>query len=138
MSEPIWMVGEWCLRFLVIGGIIFLFGFGLLGLFRQPARRQMVGFWTIAAALIAINISTVAPLSGMSRNPARSAASAVVADAWKGLWIYFTAPPIGMLLAAEIHTRLKGARSVACAKLHHHNNQRCIFNCNFKEIANHE
>jgi len=56
----------------------------------------------IAAALIAINISTVAPLSGMSMNPARSIASAVPADVWKGLWIYLTAPPLAMLLAAEV------------------------------------
>jgi serine protease Do len=59
MSEPIWMVGEGCLRFLVIGGTILLFGLGLLGLFRQPARRQMIGFWTIAAALIAIPLSAL-------------------------------------------------------------------------------
>jgi hypothetical protein len=34
-----------------------------------------------------------------------------------------------MLLAAEVFART-GARA-RCAKLHHHNKQRCIFNCEF-------
>ena len=39
--------------------------------------------------------------------------------------IYFTAPPLGMLLAAEARVRLRGR--VFCAKLHHDNPTRCIF-----------
>jgi len=31
------------------------------------------------------------------------------------------------VVAAEIYVRSRGARSVACAKLHHENNKRCIF-----------
>jgi aquaporin Z len=34
-------------------------------------------------------------------------------------------------LAASAFKRF-GARVVACAKLHHHNNKRCIFRCNFE------
>jgi aquaporin Z len=64
-------------------------------------------------------------------NPARTFGSAFNARIWDSLWIYFTAPPLGMLLAAEVFLRLKGARSVLCAKLHHHNHQRCIFKCNY-------
>jgi aquaporin Z len=67
----------------------------------------------------------------MSMNPARTFGSAFVAQAWNALWIYFTAPPLGMLLAAEVYLRLKGAGGVLCAKLHHHNHKRCIFKCNF-------
>jgi hypothetical protein len=40
-----------------------------------------------------------------------------------------------MLLAAECYLRLKGARGVLCAKLHHHNHKRCIFKCNFGECG---
>jgi aquaporin Z len=40
------------------------------------------------------------------------------------LWVYFLAPPLGMLLAAEIYRR-HGV--VGCAKLHHDNDKRCIF-----------
>ena len=80
-----------------------------------------------AGLLVAAYITVEAPLSGMSMNPARTLASAVPARHWSDLWIYFTAPLIGMLSAAEIYLRTKGARQVGCAKLHHENNQRCIF-----------
>lgn len=89
--------------------------------------------WTglFAGALIAAYISVESPISGMSMNPARTLGSASFAQLWTGLWIYFTAPPIGMLLAAEIYKRFSSNRKVACAKLHHHNGTRCIFRCNF-------
>lgn len=84
-----------------------------------------------AGALVAIYISVESPLSGMSLNPARTFGSAFNAGIWNSIWVYFTAPPLGMLLAAETYLRLKGARAVLCAKLHHHNHERCIFKCNF-------
>jgi aquaporin Z len=71
----------------------------------------------------------------MSMNPARTFGSAVLAQVWTGLWLYFTAPPLGMLLAAELYVRLRGAKRVFCAKLHHHNDKRCIFQCNFGELV---
>ena len=86
------------------------------------------------SALVMIFISVEAPFSGMSINPARTFGSALSANIWAALWVYFTAPPIGMLLAAEIHLRLKGDQKVFCAKLHHNNNKRCIFRCNFQEL----
>jgi aquaporin Z len=69
------------------------------------------------------------PVSGMSMNPARTLASAAGARSFESLWIYFTAPLLGMMLAAEIHLRLRGGALVRCAKLHHQNDQRCIFRC---------
>ena len=67
------------------------------------------------------------PLSGMSINPARTFASAVPAHHWHALWLYFIAPLSGMLSAAEVYVRTRGARSIVCAKLHHENSKRCIF-----------
>ncbi|HEX4949465.1 MAG TPA: aquaporin [Blastocatellia bacterium] len=87
-----------------------------------------------AGALVATYITFEAPLSGMSMNPARTFGSAFGGNIWTALWIYFTAPPLGMLLAAESYLRLAGAHKVFCAKLHHHNDQRCIFRCNFGAI----
>jgi MIP family channel proteins len=84
-----------------------------------------------AGTLVAAYITIEAPLSGMSMNPARTLASAVGADMWRALWLYFVAPPLGMLLAAEAYRRLAGPRGVICAKLHHHNNRRCIFKCGY-------
>ena len=77
-----------------------------------------------AGLLVALFISFEAPLSGMSMNPARTFASAFSGNIWTALWIYFTAPPLGMLAAAQIHVWQK--RQIACAKLHHQNNKRCI------------
>jgi len=79
-----------------------------------------------AGMLVAIYIALESPISGMSMNPARSFASAAPAHLLSTLWIYFTAPPLGMLLAAELFVRLKGRSQVACAKLHHQNDKRCI------------
>ena len=65
-------------------------------------------------------------------NPARTLASAIPARNWTAIWVYFTAPLLGMLLAAEIYVRVRGRDSVKCAKLHHHNRKRCIFNCDYR------
>lgn len=97
------------------------------------SNRMNIARYTgiFAGALIASYISIESPLSGTSMNPARSFGSAFNARIWNYLWLYFTAPPLGMLLAAEVFLKLNGADSVLCAKLHHHNGQRCIFRCNF-------
>ena len=87
--------------------------------------------WTgiCAGILVALYITIEAPVSGMSLNPARSVASALPSGLWHGMWIYLTAPFIGMLLAAELH--LRRGRSTPCAKLHHDATHRCIFHCDF-------
>ena len=87
-----------------------------------------------AAALVATYITFEAPLSGMSMNPARTFGSALPAHLWTSIWIYFLAPPLGMLLAAETYVRFKGTAQVFCAKFHHHNNERCIFRCNYPAL----
>lgn len=84
-----------------------------------------------AGLLVATYITVEAPISGMSMNPARSFASALPAHLWRFLWIYFTAPPLGMLLAAELYVRWRGLQNVFCAKLNHENNKRCIFHCRY-------
>lgn len=84
-----------------------------------------------AAALLATWITFEAPLSGMSMNPARTVASALHANVWTGWWIYFTAPPLAMSAAALLYLKRKGIARVYCAKLHHHNPERCIFHCRY-------
>ena len=108
--------------------------FILMSVILTVSNTKRWGRWTglFAGALVATYITIESPISGMSMNPARTFGSASVAQIWTSLWIYFTAPPLGMLLAAEVYRRLKAGRAVACAKLHHHNNQRCIFRCNFE------
>jgi catechol 2,3-dioxygenase-like lactoylglutathione lyase family enzyme/glycerol uptake facilitator-like aquaporin len=82
----------------------------------------------LAGVTVATWIGLEAPLSGMSMNPARTLASAVAGWTWTAFWIYLVAPPLGMLLAAEIHVRV-ARRAIACAKLYHDTRSRCIFRC---------
>jgi aquaporin Z len=86
-----------------------------------------------AGCLVALYITVEAPLSGMSMNPARTLASALPGGLFEHLWIYFTGPPAGMLLAALLYGRLRRAAPVRCAKLNHHTQRRCIFRCGYHE-----
>jgi aquaporin Z len=86
----------------------------------------------VVGLLVATYITLEAPLSGMSMNPARTFGPALVARIWDSLWLYFVAPPLGMLLAAEAYVRLRGAHAVRCGKLHHHGARRCIFRCAYQ------
>jgi aquaporin Z len=78
-------------------------------------------------ALLAIYYTFEAPLSGMSTNPARTFGSAFHANYWHALWIYFIAPSIGMLAAGELFLQVRRGAAPYCAKLHHANNEPCIF-----------
>jgi len=108
--------------------------FILMTVVLNVSNTKRLARWTgmFAGALVATYITIESPISGMSMNPARTLSSAVGAQVWMSLWIYFVAPPLGMLLAAETYRRFNAGRAVACAKLHHHNNRRCIFRCNFE------
>jgi aquaporin Z len=78
-----------------------------------------------AAALVACFITVEAPLSGMSMNPARTFGPDLVGGMSRGLWLYFVAPPAGMLAAAELYVAVKGHLAVHCARLWHHGP--CLF-----------
>ncbi|WP_306536698.1 MIP/aquaporin family protein [Geobacter sp.] len=88
-----------------------------------------------AGCLVATYITIVAPISGMSMNPARSFASAFPGGLWDNLWIYFTAPPLGMLAAAGFYRGILKGHDIYCAKLNHHTSRRCIFlGCRFGDL----
>jgi len=89
----------------------------------QPRLARFTGLF--AGVCVALFITFESPVSGMSMNPARTFGSAVFPHLWNSLWIYFTAPLLAMLLAAEFFPLLKGR--VICAKYHHQNHYRCIF-----------
>lgn len=77
--------------------------------------------------LYAVNITFETPLSGMSMNPARTFGPAAYGGYWHALWIYFLAPTVGMLAAAEVFLWARRGTLPHCAKLHHANDKRCIF-----------
>jgi len=97
----------------------------ILSVSNHPRWARYTGL--CAGLLVAGYITFEAPLSGMSMNPARTFGSALFAANWTAIWIYFTAPPLGMLAAAQLYLARRGRQAVACAKLHHQNSKRCIF-----------
>ncbi len=137
-------VGDPAIRYVVtvpgMQGVLFAFiaevviSFGLMWMVlsttNSPRLAPLTGLF--AGALVAVYISVEAPLSGMSMNPARTFGSAFAAHTWTALWLYFIAPPLGMLLAAETYLRLRGPHEIFCAKLCHEYGKRCIF-CEYRE-----
>jgi len=114
----------------------FLISFVLMSVVLRVANSGQLSRYTpfFAGTMVALYIALESPLSGMSMNPARTFGSAFLAQEWQALWIYFTAPPLAMLLAGHLYQSQGKGRRVFCAKFHHHNNQRCIFHCNFDEM----
>ena len=78
-----------------------------------------------AGVLVAIYITVEAPLSGMSMNPARTVASALAAHRWVSVWVYFTAPLLGMLMAAELFVKMRAGARIPCGKIMHA--EPCLF-----------
>jgi aquaporin Z len=109
--------------------------FGMMLMVLSVSNTPRVARFTGLASgvLVACYITLEAPLSGMSMNPARSFGPALLAGTAGSLWIYFTAPLAGMLMAAEVFVRTRGRRRVRCAKLHHPSDVPCIFHCGFME-----
>ena len=115
-------------------GIAFVLMSVVLRVSNTPFLARYTGLF--AGALVATFITFESPLSGMSMNPARTFGSAFGGQLWTGLWIYFTAPVLAMQLAATVYLWRQGV--VHCAKYHHYNNQRCIFNCRFADLLDRE
>jgi len=111
----------------------FVISFALMSTVLVVSNNKRLSRFTgfFAGTLLVLYITLEAPLSGMSMNPARTLGSALSAHEWTALWVYFSAPPLAMVLAGQLYRLRLGANRVFCAKLHHHNNERCIFRCNY-------
>jgi len=108
-----------------------LMGLVLFATNRWPLAR----FSPLAVAGITVFYYVLCPsLSGFSVNPARSFSSAIFAWIWRGIWVYFAAPGLGMLAAAVIYTRSFGLENVYCAKVFHDLRSTCPFNCRFYQF----
>jgi aquaporin Z len=108
-----------------VAEFVISFGLMLVILIASNIRRAARFTGVLAGALVVIYFVVEGPYSGMSMNPARTFASAVPAMTWTGLWLYFAAPILGMVVAGEVYLQVFGR--VYCAKLHHDNDKRCIF-----------
>ena len=99
-------------------------------------HRFLARFSPLFVALLTIIYYVACPsISGFSVNPARSFASALFAWIWQGIWIYFAAPCLGMLLAAGIYVGVMGRERVYCAKVFHDLRSVCPFPCGFDRLA---
>ena len=105
--------------------ISFLLMLTILWATNTPRLARYTGI--LAGIWIALFIIFEAPFSGMSMNPARTVASALPSGQWAGIWLYFLAPALGMLLSVEVYRFFRKEKRVICAKLHHLNSKRCIF-----------
>lgn len=107
--------------------------FLLIAVILRVMNHRLLHSYTplFAGVLIALYVFLFAPVSGFSINPARTVGSAVVASVWTAVWIYFCAPILGMILAAEQYIRVRGVDAVFCAKLQHNTSSRCHFRCQF-------
>ncbi len=119
--------GAW-VAFAAEAGISFVLFMVVLMVSNREKLARHTGLF--AGVCVALFITFESPYSGMSMNPARTLGSALLPQLWNSLWIYFTAPVLGMLVAAEVFPLLNGR--VSCAKLHHQNRHRCIF-CEYQQ-----
>jgi aquaporin Z len=79
----------------------------VLVLIFSNSKRLQPWIPLLVGVLIGAYIAFEAPLSGMSINPARTFASAIVANQWSSIWVYFTAPVLGMVLASQTFRYVK-------------------------------
>lgn len=79
----------------------FFISFFLMVVVLYTKRNKALSKYTsyFVAFLITMYITFEAPYSGMSMNPARTFASAIVANQWNAFWLYCTAPILGMWCA---------------------------------------
>ena len=85
----------------------------LLAALHHPRLKPAAGW--LVGSLILLYIVFETPYSGMSLNPARSLASAVAAQDYRGLWVYLLAPPVGTWLATVLFRRVHHGQPLACA-----------------------
>jgi len=107
----------------------FLMSFGLMMIVLVTANNNRLSNFTgvFAGLAVAVYITFLAPISGVSINPARTFASALPAQVWNSFWIYYFAPPLAMLLAAEIYQRVSNLRPRSiCCKLNPNGETNCI------------
>jgi aquaporin Z len=124
-GEGVAWLGEFAIAFVMLSVVV--------SVNRVPRLAPFTGFF--AAGLVALYITFEAPLSGMSLNPARTFASAVVASSWRGFWIYLTAPVLGMLAAVEVDLFRRGHRK-PCGKLTHDRSIVCFVRCDCLSPSN--
>lgn len=97
--------------------------FGTILIVGNSAMKAFTGYF--AGFLLLIFISVEAPYSGMSINPARTVASALPANIFTDIWIYFAAPVLGMVLAGVLYRGYIVSKTGNCKAMQLHLNGQC-------------
>jgi aquaporin Z len=123
-GDAIAFLAEFLLSGLLMGVVLF-----------STNHRRLARFSPLFVALLTVCYFVLcSSISGFSVNPARSFSSAFFAWIWQGIWIYFTAPCLGMVTAAALYVRSMGPSRVYCAKVFHDLESPCPFPCRFVQL----
>lgn len=119
--------GKWGIAIAFVTEFLFSFGLMLIVLITSNTIQLSKYTGVFAGTMVALFITFGSSVSGMSINPARTFASAFPAQIWTAFWIYYLAPPIAMLTAAELYKWSSGLRTRSiCCKLHPNGETNCI------------
>lgn len=119
--------GQWGWPAALFAELVMAFGLMLMVLIVSNHKHLSPFTGVFAGLLVATYITFVAPISGMSINPARSFASALPAHVWTAFWIYYFAPPLAMLAAVELYLHVTKANPrKLCGKLCPNSETPCI------------
>jgi len=123
-GEVITFLGEFLLSALLMATVLY-----------SSNHRLLTRFTPVLVAVLTIFFFVLSPShSGFSVNPARTFSSSLFAWIWQSIWIYFSAPCLGMLSAAAIYIKTVGLNRVYCAKVFHDMHSSCPFRCQFEHV----
>jgi aquaporin Z len=112
MATSTVLLGEAITTFTMIALLAVFLGFRLIRRFTPALFPPLYAFMVWAEA----------PISGTSTNPARSLGPAVISGEWRGYWIYWAGPILGMVFAVLACSFL--AKRIEVAKLYHFDSDR--------------
>jgi aquaporin Z len=115
----------------------FFMGLLMMTVVLQSSNRARLSriTWLLVGLLVTMYVIAFSPVSGFSLNPARTISSALFAGIWTVMWLYVTAPLLGMLVAASAYVMTSGSEAVLCAKIYHDFHSPCPFRCRFKRLS---
>jgi aquaporin Z len=90
--------------------------------------------WLLVGLLVAMYVIVFSAVSGFGLNPARTFSSALFAGVWTAVWIYLSAPLLGMLMGAACFVTVAGMDKVYCGKIYHDLDSPCPFRCRFRQL----
>ena len=103
-------------------GLEFGMAFCMLTLVLTLSNSKRLSMYTgyFVGVVVALYITFEAPFSGMSINPARTVSSALSANVWTAVWVYFAGPIAGMTLAGWLYRLRYRRRFGECRSMNMH------------------